>query len=99
MQFRGCGAHRGWRPRVIRNDPFLFDGTPMPTLYWLVGPNDVKRISQLESKGGVRQADAAIAPELLEQAHLAYARERDSQIPGAYEGPRPSGESGVALSV
>ena len=87
-------------PRVIRNDPFLFDGTPMPTLYWLVDPNDVKRISQLESKGGVRQADAAIAPELLEQAHLAYARERDSQVPGSYEGPRPSGGvGGCAVGV
>lgn len=26
-------------PRVIRNAPFLHDGTPMPTRYWLVDPS------------------------------------------------------------
>ena len=25
-------------PAVIANAPFLFDGTPMPTRYWLVDP-------------------------------------------------------------
>ena len=27
------------RPAVIANAPFLFDGTPMPTRYWLVDPH------------------------------------------------------------
>ena len=36
-------------PRVIKNAPFLDDGTPMPTTYWLVDPEDRLRISRLES--------------------------------------------------
>jgi len=87
-------------PRVIKNYPLLFDGTPMPTLYWLVDPADTRRIAQLESKGGVRQAEAAVAPDVLAQAHLAYARARDSQLPRGYQGLRPSGGvGGCAVGV
>ena len=31
----------------------LDDGTPMPTRYWLVGPDGVRRVRQLEATGGV----------------------------------------------
>ena len=34
--------------------PFLDDGTPMPTRYWLVGPREVLAVSRLEAAGGVQ---------------------------------------------
>jgi len=82
-------AHDG-TPRVIRNAPVLDGGTPMPTRYWLVGPDDVLRVSRLESAGGVRQAEAAVDPDELADAHRSYAAERDAAIPDAYRGHRPS---------
>lgn len=81
-------------PVVLRNDPVLRDGTPMPTRYWLIGPSVVVAISRLESTGGVRRAEAAIDPELVADAHRRYALERDAAIPADHVGPRPSG--GVA---
>lgn len=81
-------------PAVIRNAPFMFDGTPMPTRYWLVDPDLLRRVSGLEAAGGVRAAEAAIAAEAIAAAHAAYAAERDATIPDEHEGPRPFG--GVA---
>ena len=77
-------------PRVLRNAPFLDDGTPMPTRYWLVGPDDVLRVSRLESAGGVGRAEAAVDPDELADAHRRYAAERDAAIPDGYDGHRPS---------
>ncbi|MDE0603156.1 MAG: DUF501 domain-containing protein [bacterium] len=77
-------------PRVLRNAPFLDDGTPMPTRYWLVGPDDVLRVSRLESAGGVGRAEAAADPDELANAHRRYAAERDAAIPDGYAGHRPS---------
>lgn len=82
------------RPLVIRNDPFLDDGTPMPTRYWLVDPSLRARIGTIESLGGVRQAEAEIDPVELQAAHDRYAAERDAAIPGDHTGPRPSGGVG-----
>lgn len=77
-------------PRVLRNAPFLDDGTPMPTRYWLVGPDDVLRVSRLEAAGGVSRAEAAVDPDELTGAHRRYAAERDAAIPDDYSGHRPS---------
>jgi hypothetical protein len=81
-------------PVVLRNAPFLDDGTPMPTRYWLVGPDEVRRIGRLEADGGVDAAEAAIDPADLEAAHARYAAERDAEIPHDHVGPRPSGGVG-----
>ncbi len=81
-------------PVVVRNAPLLDDGTPMPTLYWLVGRADRLAVDRLESAGGVKAAEAAVEPEELAAAHAAYAAERDAGIPPGWSGPRPSG--GVA---
>ncbi|MBI5088925.1 MAG: DUF501 domain-containing protein [Actinobacteria bacterium] len=81
-------------PVVLRNAPFLDDGTPMPTRYWLVGPAEVVAVSRLESTGGVRQAEAEIDPDAVAAAHRRYAAERDAAIEPDHVGPRPSG--GVA---
>jgi uncharacterized protein len=81
-------------PIVIQNAPFLDDGTPMPTLYWLVGSDWVRRIGQLEAAGGVDAAEAAIDPHELAAAHARYAALRDAMIPDGHIGPRPSGGVG-----
>ena len=81
-------------PAVVRNDPFTYDGTPMPTRYWLVDPVLVRAVSQLEARGGVRAAQAAVDPEVLRQAHEIYTAERDALIDENYAGPRPYGGVG-----
>jgi len=84
----------GGDPVVIRNAPFLRDGTPMPTRYWLVDPAVRAAVSRLESGGGVRAAEAAVDPDELAAAHAAYAAEREAAIDPAHTGPRPSGGVG-----
>jgi hypothetical protein len=81
-------------PVVIRNSPFLRDGTPMPTRYWLVDPAVRAAVSRLEAAGGVRAAEAAVDPDELAAAHAAYAAERDAAIGPDHTGPRPSGGVG-----
>jgi hypothetical protein len=82
------------RPTVIRNEPFLGDGTPMPTRYWLIDPDLLRRIGTIESNGGVRQSEADIDPDELADAHARYAAERDAAIAPDHTGPRPSGGVG-----
>ncbi len=81
-------------PVVVRNAPFTADGTPMPTRFWLVDAERCAAVSRLEAAGGVRDAQDAVDPRTLQDAHNAYAAERDSAIAPAHDGPRPSG--GVA---
>ena len=81
-------------PVVLRNAPLLHDGTPMPTRYWLVGPEEIRRIGRLESEGGVDRAEAELDPASVQAAHDRYAAERDAVIPAEHEGPRPSGGVG-----
>jgi len=84
------------RPAVIRNAPFLRDGTPMPTRYWLVDPPLRDAIAGLEAEGGVKDAEAAVDAEALARAHEAYAVDRDAEIPTDHAGPRPTGGVGGA---
>ncbi|MEM7287600.1 MAG: DUF501 domain-containing protein [Actinomycetota bacterium] len=81
-------------PRVIRNAPFLDDGTPMPTRYWLVSEHDRLVVSRLESNGAVREAEAALDPSAVQAAHDRYAAEREAAIDTAHTGPRPTGGVG-----
>lgn len=77
-------------PLVLRNQPFLHDGTPMPTLYWLVGGPVYRAISRLESVGGIRSAQDTIDPVEVAAAHAVYASARDALIDPTHEGPRPT---------
>jgi hypothetical protein len=86
--------HRSGSPVVIANAPFLDDGTPMPTRYWLVDRGLSDAVSRLESAGGVRAAEAEVDPAALAAAHARYAAERDALFPPGHEGPRPSGGVG-----
>ena len=81
-------------PVVVKNEPLLFDGTPMPTRFWLVGSQPHLLVSRLESAGDIDLAESEVDPQELAQTHMMYAIERDSQIPSDHTGPRPHG--GVA---
>lgn len=81
-------------PLVIRNAPLLDDGTPMPTRYWLVDPEILRRVSRLEAAGGVDLAERSVDPVELADAHRRYATERDTALPDDHDGPVPSGGVG-----
>lgn len=80
-------------PVVIENAPWLMDGTPMPTTLWLVDPDLVRRVSTLESEGGVRRLERAVDPVALADAHTAYAARRDA-LGDDRPGPAPTGGVG-----
>jgi len=81
-------------PVVIRNEPLLADGTPMPTRYWLIGRAERDAVSRLEAAGGVRRAEAEVPADEVADAHRRYAAERDAVLPGDHLGPRPAGGVG-----
>ena len=84
-------------PRVIRNDPLLANGRPMPTLYWLVDPLIRSKIGTLESQGGVKKAEKECDSNSIKEAHKRYSKERDLRVPDSYTGPKPSGGVGGTL--
>ena len=81
-------------PVVLANEPLLDNGRPMPTRYWLVDRRLVRAVGALESVGGVKAAEAEVAPDELQAAHDAYAAERDARIDPEHRGPRPFGGVG-----
>ena len=86
--------HHDGSPLVIRNDPLLDDGTPMPTRWWLVGEPERTWVGRLEGAGGVDRAEAEVDAGQLEAAHHRYGAEREAAIPASWSGPRPSGGVG-----
>ncbi len=81
-------------PSVIENEPFFFDGRPMPTQYWLCDPDLIKAIGTLESTGAIDQVEAHIGLDALDQLHRRHAAQREAHIDPAHEGPRPFGGIG-----
>ena len=63
-------------PQVIETDPFLEDGTPFPTFYWLTCRALVSEVSRLESEGAIRQVNELLEsrPELARTLDEATAR-------------------------
>jgi len=87
-------------PVVLRNQPLLPDGTPMPTLYWLCGARENVLIGRLEATGAVNQVEAELDATLIAAAHDRYAAERDALIPADHTGPRPfGGVAGTRIGV
>ena len=87
-------------PVVLRNQPLLPDGTPMPTLYWLCGARENVLIGRLEATGAVNQVEAELDAALIAAAHDRYATERDALIPADHTGPRPfGGVAGTRIGV
>jgi uncharacterized protein len=81
------------RPVVIENEPHLRDGTPMPTLYWLVDPELHEAVSRLEGSGGVHRFEELVDADELRRTHEEYA-ERRRRATVRIEGPQPSGGVG-----
>ena len=81
--------HHG-EPVVLKNAPLLNDGTPMPTLYWLVGSTEVHAVSTLEAEGVIDHVEDLIGLPEIALIHERYAKERDALIPSTHTGPRPS---------
>lgn len=81
-------------PVVIENSPFFYDGTPMPTRYWLVDPDLVTKISRLESHGGVKQVQDEIDFQTIQSIHTRHENQRNLLIGDNYEGPKPTGGVG-----
>lgn len=80
-------------PVVIENAPHLEDGTPMPTLYWLVDRSLCEQVSRLESVGGVHHYEEEVDLEALDRAHDQYRRLRESRVT-LHDAPQPSGGIG-----
>jgi hypothetical protein len=67
---------RDQRPVVIENEPHLRDGTPMPTLYWLVDKDLHEQVSRIEGNGGVHRFEELVDADHLQRTHDAYERRR-----------------------
>ncbi len=80
-------------PVVIENAPHLDDGTPLPTLYWLVDPPLVEAVSRVEAAGGVHRFEDLVAASDLAAAHQRYAARRNARV-RRDDAPRPSGGVG-----
>ena len=81
-------------PAVLRNQPLLDDGTPMPTTYWLCDPALRSAIGTIESTGGIDAVEAELGLEVLDVVHAAYASARDDLVPADHDGPLPTGGGG-----
>lgn len=84
-----AGRCRYGLPTVVRTSPFLPDGTPFPTLYWLSCPAAVVAVGRLEAAGwNARLSERVAAEPDLAAAHRAaherYLAQRDAlgQLPG-----------------
>jgi uncharacterized protein len=72
-------------PVVTVVPPHLEDGTPFPTTYWLTCPLLLRRVSRIESGGGVRVFDERIASDgdfarEYDRAMVRYSTDRDAMI-------------------
>jgi hypothetical protein len=70
-------------PDVVETSPFLDDGTPFPTLYYLTCPKAASLIGTLEASGLMRDMTERIATDtpvaaLYEEAHRSYLARRDA---------------------
>jgi hypothetical protein len=68
--------HLDGRPVVIENEPHLRDGTPMPTLFWLVDPELHSAVSRIEGDGGVHRFEELVDADTLQRTHDEYAARR-----------------------
>ncbi len=82
------------RAVVLQNYPLFYDGTPMPTLYWLVDSELVRRVSRLESEGTIKLMRGMVDQDALTASHRAYAAARDGLLPPDYSGVMPHGGVG-----
>jgi hypothetical protein len=85
--------HLDGRPVVIENEPHMRDGTPMPTLFWLVDPDLHSAVSRIEGDGGVHRFEVLVDADTLQRTHDEYAQRR-SRATVRREGAQASGGVG-----
>ncbi|MBS3909718.1 MAG: DUF501 domain-containing protein [Actinobacteria bacterium] len=61
-------------PEVVETEPFLSDGTPFPTLYWLTCPMKVKAVARLEASGWAAGFIDRLSRDTELRAHLNQAQ-------------------------
>ena len=85
----------GGRPTVIRNEPFLDNGTPMPTRYWLVDPDLRAKVGASTGRVGRPVAVGGAVLQGLDHPRAAWAvprrpigreRARTAEHPRPYPG-------------
>jgi len=81
------------RPVVIENEPHMRDGTPMPTLFWLIDPEIHDEVSRIEGNGGVHRFEDLVDPEQLVRTHATY-EQRRKEATVRLDGAQPSGGVG-----
>lgn len=67
-------------PVVIENEPHLRDGTPLPTLFWLVDAELHDAVSRLEGKSGVHRFEDLVDTDELAATHREYAALRHKAV-------------------
>lgn len=92
--WRVCLYDGNGEPLVLETSPILEDGTPMPTIFWLIGKELRQDVSRVESRGGVKWADTNIDPASIADSHKRYRLRRESKIPPGFTGIRPYGGVG-----
>lgn len=80
-------------PVVIENEPHLRDGTPMPTLLWLLDPEIHDAVSRIESNGGVHRFEPLVDEDSLRRTHDEYEARRKAATLNV-TAPQPSGGVG-----
>jgi hypothetical protein len=87
------------RPVVIENEPHLRDGTPMPTLFWLVDPELHDAVSRLEGSGGVHRFEELVDADALRRTHEEYAERRRRATVRVDAAQASGGVGGTRLGV
>ena len=88
-------------PAVVENLPYGRDGKPFPTLFWATCPALVAAVGRVESGGGVKRFEAAVAgePELARSLAAAtrYELRRRRALVALYG--LPMADSGASLAT
>ncbi|MFN2556045.1 MAG: DUF501 domain-containing protein [Nitriliruptorales bacterium] len=77
-------------PTVVRVSPRLEDGTPFPTVFWLVCPLARRRVGRMESEGSMtavnqrlaRDSTLAAGYEAAAERYIAFRDRIDAPLPG-----------------
>ena len=82
-------------PDVAETAPWLPDGSPFPTLYYLTCPRAAAAVSKLEATGIMRDMTARLADEAVRRRYLAahrdYLARREAAARSAGAEPLPPG--------
>ena len=90
-------------PAVVEDLPYDAAGRPFPTLYWATCPSLVAAIGRLESGGGVKRFEAAVAgePELARSLAAAtrHERRRRRDLVALYDLPMSDGGASLRTGI